>query len=77
MYQSAKWQGCGNVSQEDMVFKLEGKSYDEAMSLDGAHLFDPMGGRPMTGWVQLSDSYKERWKEFAEASMEYVKKLQK
>jgi hypothetical protein len=63
--------------KEDMVFKLEGDALKEALSLDGAKLFDPMGGRPMGGWVQLSYDYKSKWKKFAEISMGEVKKLKK
>jgi len=61
--------------KDDMIFKLEGASLKDALSLDGAKLFDPMGGRPMTGWVQLSADYADRWTEFAEQSMAFVKKL--
>ncbi len=40
--------------KEDMVFKLEGDAMKEALSLDGAKIFEPMAGRQMGGWVQLS-----------------------
>ena len=58
--------------KNDMIFKLEGKSLQEALSLDGAKLFEPMDNRPMRGWVQLSFDYSGRWMEFAEKSLEYV-----
>ena len=61
--------------KNDMVFKLTGEPEKEARSLDGSKTFEPMEGRPMNGWIQLSYDYKDRWKEFAEASMEYVKTL--
>ena len=64
-------------AQEDMIFKLTGDAEKEAMSLDGAKLFDPMGGRPMGGWVQLSYVYADRWPEFAQKSMDYVKTIKK
>ena len=61
----------------EMVFKLEGDDLTEALSLEGAHLFDPMGGRPMGGWVQLSYKHAPKWKSLAEKSMAYVKALKK
>ncbi|MFL5731437.1 MAG: hypothetical protein ACJ75J_18250 [Cytophagaceae bacterium] len=63
--------------KEFIIFKLEGDILKEALSLDGAKLFDPMGGRPMNGWVQLSYDYKGKWKKYAEISMALVKKLKK
>ena len=65
------------LHNEDMIFKLTGDAEKEAMSLDGAKLFDPMGGRPMGGWVQLSYVYADRWPEFAQKSMDYVKTIKK
>ena len=48
--------------QESMVFKLTGESHSEALSLDGAQLFDPSGkGRPMKEWVQVPYDYSESW----------------
>jgi len=61
--------------KEDAVFKLEGELLKEILSLDGAKLFDPMGGRPMGGWVQLSYNYADRWPEIARISYEQVSKL--
>ena len=61
--------------KEDVVFKLEGESLKETLSLDGAKPFDPMGGRPMGGWVQLSYNYADRWPEIARISYEQVRKL--
>lgn len=61
--------------KEDMVFKLEGESLKEILSLDGAKLFDPMGNRPMGGWVQLSYKYADKWPEIATVSYEQVSKL--
>jgi hypothetical protein len=62
---------------ENMVFKLEGDALAEALSLEGAHLFDPMGGRPMGGWVQLSYKHADKWKDYAQKSMDYVKAIKK
>jgi hypothetical protein len=40
----------------------------EALALDGAHLFEPMAGRPMKDWVCLPEAEHERWPEFAVAA---------
>ncbi|MDQ3073293.1 MAG: hypothetical protein M3Q97_08540 [Bacteroidota bacterium] len=61
--------------QDAMVFKLRGDAEREAMSLDSAHLFDPMGGRPMGGWIVVPYAYADRWAGFAASSMGYVKGL--
>ena len=61
--------------KNDMIFKLEGKSLQQALSLDGAKLFEPMDNRPMREWVQLTFDYSERWQEFAEKALEYVAKI--
>ena len=63
--------------KEDIVFKLDGAPLKDTLSLDGAKLFDPMGSRPMTGWVQLSYSYADKWPEIAKTSYEQVKLLKK
>ena len=57
------------------VFKLTGEAEQEALALDGAHYFNPMGDRPMNGWIQLSYHYADRWPEFAHQALEYVKTL--
>ena len=59
--------------QNEMVFKLTGVTYKEALSLDGSQLFDPSGKkRPMKEWVQVSFTNKEYWEKFAKAAMKYV-----
>src|SRR3954467_10353148 len=58
--------------KEYMIFKLSGDAEKEALGLSGAKIFDPMGGRPMTGWVQLSDKHSAKWKKYAEIAMEAV-----
>ena len=59
--------------QNEMVFKITGEFHNEAMALDGSQLFDPSGkGRPMKEWVQVPFDYKDAWKEFATAALEYV-----
>lgn len=62
--------------ENEMVFKLGGDHHAEALSLDGAKLFDPSGkNRPMKEWVQLPYLYKDKWQWFAESAMDYVVEL--
>ena len=46
---------CG-LYGDDMIFKLEGQDHARALGLAGAHLFEPMAGRPMKAWVQVPPS---------------------
>ena len=62
---------------ECMVFKLHGEAASEALSLDGAQLFTPAEGRPMGGWIQVPFDYADRWNEFAEAALAYVREIKK
>ena len=62
--------------KEFMIFKLEGEQLNEVLSLDGAKIFEPMAGRPMGGWVQLSFYYKDKWKDLAVKAMDYVKSIE-
>ncbi|MGB0391878.1 MAG: hypothetical protein ACPGRC_00835 [Salibacteraceae bacterium] len=60
--------------QNEMVFKLNGKAHMEALSLDGAKLFDPSGkGRPMKKWIQIPFHYQDQWLELSKTAFEYVK----
>jgi hypothetical protein len=60
--------------QNEMVFKLKDDKHKEALNLEGTQLFDPSGkGRAMKEWVQVPLSHKEKWAEFAEEAMNYVK----
>ena len=63
--------------QECIVVKLQGDALKQAMSLDGASLFEPMEGRPMKEWVQIPFSYKKEWKRFAEIAAKEVALLEK
>ncbi len=55
----------------DMVFKLSGTAYAQALEIPGAHLFDPMGGRPMKEWVVVPARQAARWGDLADAAIEY------
>ncbi len=59
--------------ENEMVFKLKGDFHTEALSLDGATLFDPSRkNRPMKEWVQLPFDYEEKWEYFAFQALTYV-----
>jgi hypothetical protein len=59
------------------VFKLPPPLREEALSKEGATLFDPSGkGRPMKEWVQLPFVYAADWKHFARAAFDYVRSEQ-
>ena len=61
-----------------MVFKLHGDNHADALSLDGAVLFDPSGkGRVMKEWVQLPTAYTAKWPALAKAAFGYVSELKK
>ena len=58
---------------DDMVFKLAGDTHATALALEGAHLFEPMAGRPMKVWVQVPPTHETQWADLArkaEASLE-------
>jgi hypothetical protein len=59
-------------SQGAMVFKLSGAAHAEALTLPGAHLFDPMGGRPMKEWVLVPAEHGTAWPGLARAALAYV-----
>lgn len=59
--------------KDNIVVKLQGEFYAEAMSLDGSCLFEPMEGRPMKEWVQIPYDYKDSWERFALISAETAK----
>ncbi|HJT57877.1 MAG TPA: hypothetical protein VJ761_15350 [Ktedonobacteraceae bacterium] len=63
--------------QGAMVFKLTGPQHGEALQLSGAHLFDPMGGRPMKEWVEVPAEHASRWVELAREALRYADEAQK
>lgn len=56
--------------KDNIVVKLHGESLNEAISLDGTQLFEPMEGRQMKEWVQIPFVHKDKWKKFALKSLE-------
>ena len=62
--------------EKEMVFKLNGASHKDALSLDGAQLFDPSKkGRAMKEWVQVPFDYSDKWKKYAKDAFDYVKAI--
>lgn len=58
---------------QDMVFKLTGDAHAQALALGGAHLLEPMAGRPMKSWVQVPPTHESQWADLArqaEASLD-------
>ena len=62
---------------DDMVFKLTGDARDRALAIGGAHLFEPMAGRPMKEWVQVPQKSAKEWPKLAAAAKEYCGTLKK
>jgi hypothetical protein len=55
-----------------MVFKLHGDDHSRALALTGAHLFDPMGQRPMKEWVVVPVEHSGKWSEIGKQALTYV-----
>jgi len=70
------WTDKTPEKNEFMLFKLEGKAADDAMKLKGAKVFEPVEGRRMNGWIQLSTEHAARWKSLAKKSMDFVKTIE-
>ena len=66
----ANGKAVAGLYQGEMVFKLpDPAAREEALALEGAHLFDPMGGRPMKEWVQVPAAHAARWSDLAERAL--------
>ena|SRR5215218_9982326 len=59
------------ASQQAMVFKLADEhERDQALALDGTHLFDPSGeGRPFKEWVVVPPAHADEWPRLAETAL--------
>ena len=59
-------------SEDAMVFKLSDESARAAaLALDGAHLFDPSGGKraPMKEWVVVPAAHADQWPTLASQTL--------
>ena len=63
---------AGLVNSGAMVFKLGGDAHAKALAIPGAHLFEPMPGRPMKEWVEVPVDQASQWERLARAALEYV-----
>ena len=63
------------VWNDDMVFKLSGDDQQEALKIKGAHVFSPVKGRSMGGWIQVPAVYQKLWPDFAKKSMALVSQI--
>ena len=68
---NGKLVACYSADDDAMVFKLaDPAAHDEALTLEGAHLFDPGGrGRPFKEWVAVPAAHTEHWPELAAAAI--------
>jgi hypothetical protein len=66
----ANGKAAGGSWQGHMVFKLTDRAVrEQALAIEGAHAFDPMGGRPMKEWVVIPASQSDRWAKIARAAI--------
>src|SRR5947208_7037486 len=56
----------------DMVFKLSGHAHAKALAMKGAHLFEPMAGRPMKEWVVVPAVLSSDWPRLGKQALDYV-----
>jgi hypothetical protein len=56
----------------EMVFKLGDEAHAGALALKGAHLFEPMAGRPMKEWVVVPDAQSTNWARIGKQALDYV-----
>jgi hypothetical protein len=70
---AGKMIGGFSRDQGAMVFKLpEEAARTAALQLEGAHLFDPSGGKraaPMKDWVVAPAAHADRWPDLAETAL--------
>jgi hypothetical protein len=59
-----------------LVIKLDKETQNETLSWDGVSMFNPMGERPMNGWLQVGFEYAKKWPALAKASVDFVEKLE-
>jgi len=60
---------------EVMTFKLPSEELQKAMKLPGGGPFEPMPGRAMGGWVQVSTTSEKQWKPLAEQALAFVSSI--
>ncbi|MEH6994782.1 hypothetical protein V7075_19055, partial [Neobacillus drentensis] len=58
--------------ENEMVFKLPPEKHEQALAMEGAHLFEPMSGRRMKDWVSVPNP--DEWEELAQEAMNFLAK---
>ena len=58
-----------------MTFKLPSTEFQAALKLPGGGPFEPMPGRAMGGWVQVSTTSEAKWGGLAEQSLAFVSSI--
>ena len=48
--------------------KRQGEDHARALKLEGAHLFEPMAGRPMKAWVQVPPEHQAQYADLGRAA---------
>jgi hypothetical protein len=67
---TANGKAAGGLSGADMVFKLtDSDAREQALAIEGAHLFEPMAGRAMKEWVVVPKAHAARWPDLAELAV--------
>jgi hypothetical protein len=67
---TANGKAAGGLSGADMVFKLtDSEAREQALAIEGAHLFEPMAGRAMKEWVVVPKAHAARWPDLAELAV--------
>lgn len=62
--------------KEKMVFKLPPDTFPALFELEGVRMFEPMGGRPMNGWIEVPAIHAGQWESLAYDALRYVRSLQ-
>lgn len=65
------------LKNENISIKLNGPLLEEALSLNGATIFEPSEGKKMNGWVQIPAEHQNKWKSFARSALLEVEKIEK
>ena len=58
-----------------MTFKLPSTEYQAAIKLPGGGAFEPMPGRPMGGWAQVSQASEKEWHALAGRALAFVSSI--
>ena len=74
-FKTANGKAAALIFKDDLVVKLEPSDLENALVTNGAHMFEPMEGRQMNGWVVIPYSRKKEWADYIDTATNFVKKL--